>query len=129
MIKKPRDDAKLLDILARLVDAKSELSIRIGVTHVGMTRDVALGIQRIELQASTRMGKQHGGLRLEENTALQDSAQMNGIMGFDSTSMSTAVSVSKNQSMGSSRQQNFVFRGPISLESLRPLHSVDKIEL
>ncbi|KAK4179928.1 hypothetical protein QBC36DRAFT_359535 [Triangularia setosa] len=116
VIKKPRDDARLIDALKRLVDAKTELSIQIEVAHVGITRGVALGIQRIE---QVHKGKHRQEFRLERNMVSQDSDQLNGILGFERASMSMQANILDNQSTGNSRQKNLILGGPISLKLLQ----------
>ncbi|KAK0747600.1 hypothetical protein B0T21DRAFT_354695 [Apiosordaria backusii] len=113
IIKKPRDDGRLLDILARLGDAKAELSLQIEVTHVGVTRSVAMGIQRIEkVQTTSYQEKPRREFRVEGNTATQNASQLNGIMGFERADVSTLASIRENHSTGDSKQQNVILGEP-----------------
>ncbi|KAK4202637.1 hypothetical protein QBC40DRAFT_263269 [Triangularia verruculosa] len=109
LVKKPRDDGRLLDILSRLRDAKAELSLQVEVAHVGVTSSMATGIQKIEEIHKTRHQERPlREFRLEGNTSTQNARQFNGIMGFERADMSALASITDNHSAGDSRQQNAI---------------------
>ncbi|GAB1317900.1 hypothetical protein MFIFM68171_08110 [Madurella fahalii] len=124
LIKRQRDEARLRDVLDRLGRSKVELGIEINVAHVRMTDRVAAGVQNIEKKVQLAVKKEHHHhlLRLEENKAMEDSDQVNGILGLESLGVSTTASVARNASYGNSRQKNLILAGPAAF---RPLKVVD----
>lgn len=115
-IRRTKDEAALSDVLVRLEKTKAELTLRINVAHVGMTRGIAehIGVSSVVKEAgpgrsSNTPEQQHlYHLLLERNEAGQESVQMNGIIGFDNPKLAAKVNVTENKALGRSRQTNIV---------------------
>lgn len=105
-----RDEAKLRDVLQRLENSKAELTLRVNVVHVGMTRGCVKGIERL-VEGSNLSEKGSDGrnyFSLEGNKAADESDQLNGIAGMESLQAATTAKVTENHVLGKSRQRNLI---------------------
>ncbi|KAM7199519.1 hypothetical protein V8F20_005703 [Naviculisporaceae sp. PSN 640] len=135
LVKKTRDEGRLSDVLGRLARAKAELAIRIDVVHVGLTRGVRMGVERIEQGMMARSGNEKESwrndemkkkrkkkkpereegiedsrlfrheLRVDLNVVEDDGTQMNGIVGFGENKTVTPSKASVVKNRASGRGQ------------------------
>lgn len=110
-----RDDFDLEIVLNRLRDAQNELGIRVGVAHVGITNNMAKGVERIEhgVQAMVRNDMRSAGQQrfaIDKNVTRGTSDQQNAIAVMENLPSSTAM-VSQNESLDNSRQRNIIIIG------------------
>ncbi|KAH9999743.1 hypothetical protein F4779DRAFT_605219 [Xylariaceae sp. FL0662B] len=112
-----RDESKLNDVLGRLEKAKTDLTLRIHVVHVGITEGIAKNVERFregpEVDGHQAMGEKFHRhlLLLEGNITGEGSDQINGIIGIESSRAATTAKIMHNQALCGGRQKNLIITG------------------
>ncbi|KAI1411766.1 hypothetical protein F5Y13DRAFT_164994 [Hypoxylon sp. FL1857] len=105
LVRAEKDDAKLHDVLKRLDMAKGNLMLHISMVNTGIAGELRDSFANRAPEISNR-------LFLEKNESWGNAKQINGVIGLETSRVSTMARVMENEAHGNSQQKNLILSGP-----------------